>query len=316
MVSIVFCAAVLIGALAHIPASAAQTDVPAPAAVSEEQPASAFTRGVRGGDPDLRTAQRIKTRRSFSFLAWTLEGRPVRMNAVSLGSNRTRAASGKWLGNLHFAADALEFNLNHAESPQHLDKITLTTQVEDDGAKVQALANLHIKSFVFDDQRISNVRIRVRLRHVDPQLLEEVLLALETSLNGDAAADAAPLGEVLNRFADDALAAGLVLHLEDFSATFRGKPLQVKGRLSLDPMGPGERSLWLKGVNLRYDMTIPVAIITPITSWALNGAAATDIKAAVDSFVAQGYARKINNALVTRFEMKQGVITLNGKIMK
>ena len=280
----------------------------------------------------------LDTKMSMQSMSVVGTATAVMLENLSGDFKETRGPGGIWYGDFKAklgslvirAADAGGVDLKESV---RFEDLASYTSINRRGKKADVVYGSSIQSIRFGGERVDRANLAIRVVNLPAQAMADMEKELDRVQHSGLPDDAQTvvMTKSVLGFAQDLLAKGASIIVDDISASYRGNMASIKGRIDFDKLGEGDFKSPTEFANkiiARLDLRLPVAMVNDVSravagkqvdASAPNAAEQIDTTGknlaavVIGKLVNEGYAVMEKGELRSTFELKNGKVTFNGK---
>ncbi|NHZ39816.1 DUF945 domain-containing protein [Massilia sp. CCM 8693] len=271
---------------------------------------------------------------SGSWPAFVIDGKPGKMtiNNITMEGKQTRNSDDVWVGAARADAKSLEISGKNHPFSIKMEKLSVTSMVEPNGKDYDLGSDLRIELITVMEEKIDDLRASMRMSKLDLKAFEQLSSDIRKKTKPGAEPKLDDFGPQIKAFAKGMSARGTAIELTEMSVGYLGHRALLKGRFSLGKTVEKDfktTAALLKKMDARFEVRVPVALVTAVTRKMTAAQAATQaetpspeaidatVKSMTDMYIKMavdaGYARLEGDVLVSMLDYKAGQLTVNGK---
>ncbi|RSZ58625.1 YdgA family protein [Massilia atriviolacea] len=269
---------------------------------------------------------------SWPALAIDSKASKIVFNNMSMEGKQSRTSDDVWIGSARGDIKLAEFTDKEKSVTVKMENLSVTSQVDRNGKDYDIGTDFGIKLITVMDEKIDDLRMSMRMSKIDLKAFEQLSRSLKSKTKPGETPTLDEIGPQVKAFAKGMSTRGSAIELSDMSVGYLGHRALIKGRFTIGKTVDKDfasGAAFLKKVNARFEMRVPVALVTAVArKMTLSQAAkkgetqspeVTEATAknltdmAVGKAIGDGYARLEDGVLVSLVDYKAGKLTVNGK---
>ena len=253
----------------------------------------------------------------------------IAVGTVRFQGQETRDPNGLWLGKTHVDADHAAIQSKTSPYGVRWEQITFDSNSKRNGKNIDIVTELGAKQMLVGDTVIEQQHLAIKLRGLDADTLKtfsDEARKLRTAEQPEKEAETVTQKLTLNMFKTLALK-GARIEMSDFSGSYQGARVQIKGYLSAPGLSEADLTSpdkVLAKLDAQLDVSLPLPILHAIARGIArigNDKAGTDRLREQDAYdfmlgklIGSGYARMDKDKLIAHLEVKGGMLRVTDNI--
>jgi uncharacterized protein YdgA (DUF945 family) len=280
--------------------------------------------------------KRLTTKANWASVQGEDKSMSVDVRDVAFSAQERQGYAKLWFGNGQMTIGSITLHGKTNGITGKLEGIRVESTVAEKPRSIEYRTATTIKAVNVADTQVDDIHAAFRIRNIDKAALGRFVTATRnaklTSLPMDRQVKAMmPMFEDLARAA---ILHGASIDIEDISASFQGSRASIKGHVGFEGVGAADLAAiptFIKKIVARFEVRVPVALVRAVSgkiaheqlanqhpgttpdaqSTAQMAQTMTDV--VVGKLINSGYARIVNDVLVSTIEWRGGKLRANGK---
>lgn len=254
------------------------------------------------------------------------------VNNMTLESKQRRTSDEVWVGTARADVKLIEVNDRAKAVTVKMENLSVASEVAQNGKDYDITSDVGIKLITAMDEKIDDLRMSLRMSKIDLKSFEQLSNSIKKQTKPGETPKLDDLGPQVKAFAKGMAARGSAMEISEISVGYMGHRALMKGRFTIGKATDKDfasAAAFLKKVNARFEMRVPVALVTAIarktavsqaakkgetqSPEVIDATASNLADMAIGKATGDGYARLEDGVLVSLVEYKAGKLTVNGK---